>query len=119
MDDEPNMLHGNNNETNQEKFTITLKTIQGDAEEFQVEKKMTIKQFGKQYIKEKGFSENTIMIFNFKGKKLDENKTFEQLPRISSYSFVFKIDINSSTHSGSATFFTVPPIRNVESFFIE
>ena len=76
MDDDPNMLHGNNNETDKEKFTITLKTIQGDAEEFQVEKKMTIKEFGKKYIKEKGFSENTIMLFNFKGKKLDENKTF-------------------------------------------
>jgi ubiquitin C len=74
--DEPNMFDVDD-ETETGEFTICIKTVQGDTDNFQVRKDMKIDELRKKYCEDKGFNRSgTHVKFNFKGKNLEENKTF-------------------------------------------
>ena len=58
-------------------FTICIKTVQGDTDNYQVKKEMTINELRQKYCRDKNFNAGTHVKFNFKGKNLDDNKTFK------------------------------------------
>ena len=66
-----------NEENYQNEITITIKDMQVEYNEFKVERNTIIGEFIKIYIKDKGLPKCTKGQLSFKGKKLDESKTFD------------------------------------------
>lgn len=73
--DEPNMFDVDEGEETGD-FTICIKTVQGDTDNYTVSKNMKIEELKNKYCKDKGFNQGTHVKFNFKGKNLEEGKTF-------------------------------------------